>query len=75
MRNTSLVRRIADPPAKLMEIAGHVFLLEQTQAAVRFLVFGNQREVPELWLRKYGRLPRSVDFYFLNADGQLVHLR
>ena len=58
-----------------MEIAGHVFLLEQTQAAVRFLIFGNQREVPELWLRKYGRLPRSVDFYFLDDQGQLVQLK
>jgi hypothetical protein len=31
------------PPAKFMEIAGHVWLLERTAARRRFLVFGNQR--------------------------------
>src|SRR5437879_1013887 len=45
-----------------MEITGHVWLLQETEAQIRFLVFGNQQEVPELWLRKYGQLKRTVDF-------------
>lgn len=59
------------PPAKFMEIAGHVWLLERTPATRRFLVFGNQRRVAEWWLEKYGRLPRTVEFYFLSEDGEV----
>lgn len=36
------------PPAKFSVIAEHVWLLKKTRASVRFLVFGNQREVPQL---------------------------
>lgn len=59
------------PPAKFMEIAGHVWLLERTPANRRFLVFGNQRRVAEWWLEKYGRIARSVEFYFLSENGAI----
>lgn len=67
----TLVHRKGLPSAKFMEIAGHVWLLEQTPASRRLLVFGNQRRVAEWWLEKYGRLPRSVEFYFLSEDGAI----
>ena len=57
-----------------MEIAGHVWLLGRVAAGRRFLVFGNQREVPEAWLRKYGVLVEGVEFYFLSDDGTLDRL-
>lgn len=64
------------PPAKFMEIAGHVWLLEQIpMARRRFLVFGNQKRVPEWWLEKYGMLVKKVEFYFLKDDGTLEQLR
>ena len=59
------------PPAKMMEIAGHVWLLEKASTKTRFLVFGNQQEVPELWLEKYGKYKQNVDFYFLSDNGDL----
>nr|MBN2278807.1 hypothetical protein [candidate division Zixibacteria bacterium] len=63
------------PPAKFMEIAGHVWLLEKTPGAkTRFLVFGNQRRVSEWWLEKYGGLNTLVQFYFLCDDGTLEQL-
>jgi hypothetical protein len=67
----TLVRGTNMPPAKFMEIAGHMWLLEHVPAKRKFLVFGNQREVAELWLRKYGRLVENVEFYFLSNDGKL----
>ena len=70
----TLVRGERIPPAKFMEIAGHVWLLGMVEAEKRFLVFGNQREVPEAWLRKYGALVQGVDFYFLSDDGALERL-
>lgn len=71
----TLVQRERIPPAKFMEIAGHVWLLERTQAARTFLVFGNQREVPEAWLKKYGGIAHSVEFYFLSDEGAIQRLK
>ena len=62
------------PPAKFMEISAHVWLLEKTSAKRRFLVFGNQREVPCLWLEKYGDLVHNIEFYFVNQEGQIEEL-
>ena len=59
------------PAAKFSVIAEHVWLLEKTGAPVTFLVFGNDREVPLLWLDRYGNLAPEVSFYFLADDGQL----
>lgn len=67
----TLVHRKNLPPAKFMEIAGHVWLLENTKAEKRFLVFGNQRRVAEWWLEKYGHLVRTVEFYFIDSEGML----
>jgi hypothetical protein len=73
-KNLTLVRGIDLPPAKFMEIAGHVWLLEKTGASRVFLVFGNQRQVPERWLAKYAGIAGRVEFYFLAADGALDRL-
>jgi hypothetical protein len=59
------------PPAKFSVVAEHVWLLEKTGAPVQFLVFGNDRQVPLLWLERYGELVGSVAFYFLSDDGEL----
>ena len=63
------------PPAKFSVTAEHVWLLEKTGAAVTFLVFGNDRQVPELWLQRYGSLVSGVSFYYLADDGTLEALR
>ena len=58
------------PPAKFSIIAEHVWLLEHVICHTRFLVFGNDRRVPETWIKKYGHLVGSVEFYFL-SDNEL----
>ena len=63
------------PPAKFSVIAEHVWLLEKTGAKKLFLVFGNDRRVPEKWIEKYGDLASDVSFYFLSDDGQLEVLK
>ncbi len=62
----TMVRGRSLPPAKFSIIAEHVWLLEKTTAATKFLVFGNDRRVPEEWLRRYGHLKENVEFYFLS---------
>ena len=71
----TLIKRTTIPPAKFMEIAGHIWLLEKTGAGRKFLVFGNQREVPERWLKKYGTIVKGVELYFLSDEGSLECLR
>ena len=71
----TLVRRKKTPPAKMMEISGHVWLLEKVDTKNRFLVFGNQRRVPEMWLEKYGNLVRNVEFYFIDSRGNVEKLQ
>ena len=71
----TLVHREKFPPAKMMEIAGHVWLLEKVNAKTRFLVFGNQRSVPEKWLEKYGNYVQNIDFYFIDAQQNLEKMR
>ena len=66
----TMVRGQSLPPAKFSVIAEHVWLLEKTKAAKRFLIFGNDRRVPTEWLRRYGHLLYGVDFYFLDTNSR-----
>ncbi len=63
------------PPAKFATIAEHVWLLEKSRADQKFLVFGNDRRVPKLWLDRYGHLVTDVDFYFLEEGDSLEQLK
>lgn len=71
----TLVRGSDNPPAKFSTIAEYVWLLEKTKAITKFLVFGNDIRVPEIWLKKYGSLVINVGFYFISDDGKLTQLR
>lgn len=71
----TLVRSRRLPPAKFSVIAEHVWLLEKTKAETKFLIFGNDRRVPEQWLRRYGKLFSGVDFLFLDNRGHIEKLR
>jgi hypothetical protein len=48
-------------------IAEYVWLLEKTAAERKFLAFGNERRVPEEWLRRFGILAIGVEFYFIGT--------
>jgi hypothetical protein len=63
------------PPAKFSVIAEHVWLLEKTGAPALFLVFGHDRQVPELWLKRYGKLAGRVAFFFIEDNGALQVLK
>lgn len=71
----SMVRGERLPPAKFSVIAEHVWMLEKIDATTKFLVFGNDKKVSEEWLRRYGKFVKSVRFYFLTENGDLILLR
>ena len=56
-------------------IAGQVWMLEHIPAISRFLAFGRARSVPEEWLKHYGNLVRTVEFYFVTYAGRVEQLR
>jgi hypothetical protein len=55
-------------------IAERIWLLEKTNARYRFLVFGNDEQLPIRWLERYGNLTGDVEFYYLSDDGRLKRL-
>jgi hypothetical protein len=69
-----MVNGISIPPAKFSVIAEHVWFLEKIDAKEKFLVFGNDRRVPEEWLRRYGKLVSSVQFYYIDNSQKLMLL-
>ncbi len=61
------------PAAKLSVIAEYVWLLQNLDGAQRcFLVFGQDRAVPERWLSRFRPLLAGVEFRFL--DDSLTRL-
>ncbi len=66
-------KNLKNPSAKLSTIAEYVWLLENTHAEKKFLIFGRDIEVPKRWLKRFGSLTK-VEFYFLK-NGALTDLR
>jgi len=63
------------PAAKWSVIAEYVWLLQHVGGADRrFLVFGQDREVPQRWLKRFRPLIGDVEFFFLAANGALTQL-
>ncbi|MDP9368906.1 MAG: hypothetical protein M3Q03_11620 [Chloroflexota bacterium] len=60
------------PQAKLSVIAEYVWLLQKVEAEHRFLVFGHDPSVAELFLHRYRALRSPVEFYFLDGSGHRV---
>jgi hypothetical protein len=67
-------KTLAVPAAKWSVIAEYVWLLEHLDADRRFIVFGQDRDVPERWLKRFRPLTEGVSFYFLEDGGRLVAL-
>jgi len=67
----TMVRGKRIPPAKFSTIAEYVWMLEKTDARVKFIVFGNDRRVPEEWLVRYGKLVSEVRFFFLELKDRI----
>lgn len=54
--------------SKFSAISELVWLMEKTAALNKFLVFGNDRRVPEDWLKRYGHLVYDVDFFYYSHE-------
>ncbi len=59
---------IKTPAAKYSDIAEYVWLLQNTKARTRFIVFGENRTLAQRWLNRYAPLVKGVQFYFLRGS-------
>ncbi len=71
--DVKFLKNIKVPAAKFSGISEYVWLLQQTNAKHKFMIFGRDIEIPERWLKKYSPLEKDVVFYFLKDD-KLVKL-
>ena len=58
------------PSGKNATIAEFVWLLQNTNAKRKFLVFGRSKKIPIKWHRKYGNLVKDIDFYFYDMNSK-----
>ncbi len=62
--------------AKFALISEDVWLLQRSRGAQTFLVFGNDRQVPLLWLKRHGDLAPGVTFFMAGGGKlELPHLQ
>lgn len=64
-------RNISVPAAKWSTISEYVWQLQRSTAEKVFLVFGNDIEIPQRYLKRFGPLVAPVEFYFLDRTGHL----
>ncbi len=67
-------KNIPVPAAKWSTIAEYVWLLQHVNASRRFLVFGQDRQIPERWLDRFKLLTDGIEFYYLGVDDVLIKL-
>lgn len=63
------MKNIKVPAAKWQAIAEYIWLLQKTEADRAFIVFGQDREVAERYLKRVRSLTDPVEFYFLDSNG------
>jgi len=71
----SMVNGSKIPPAKFSVIAEYIWMMQQTDAKYKAMVFGNDRRVPMEWLKRYGHMVKDVAFIFIEDDGTLEILK
>jgi hypothetical protein len=62
-------KNIAVPAAKWQGIAEYIWLLQHVPAERVFMVFGQDPEVAERYLKRVRPLTAPVEFYFLDGSG------
>ena len=55
------------PSAKLSTISEYVWLLQNTDSQRKFLIFGNEKKVPLMFLSRWGSLVKNIEFYFFDG--------
>ena len=63
------LKTLAVPAAKWQAIAEYVWLLQKVEAEKTFMVFGQDADVAERWLRRVRPLTAPLEFYFLDETG------
>ena len=68
MGDAKFLKNIPEPAAKYDNISKYVWLLQNSDAQIKFLIFGRDKEVPERYLKRFEPLIKDVEFYFFNNE-------
>jgi len=60
------------PTSRFSLITERAWLLEKVKAQRKFIAFGNDIIVPKLWLQRYGKLIKDIEFYFIDENKKLL---
>lgn len=63
------LKNIPVPAAKWQAIAEYIWLLQKVNAQRVFMVFGQDVEVAERYLKRVRPLTQPIEFYFLDGEG------
>lgn len=67
--DAKFLKSLATPAAKWQAIAECIWLLQKVSADRTFMVFGQDADVAERYLRRVRPLTAPVEFYFLDETG------
>jgi len=56
------------PSAKLSTISEYVWLLQNININHKFLIFGNDKRVPVMFLGRWRSLVKDIEFYFFDGN-------
>ena len=65
------LKNVPVPAAKWQAIAEYIWILQKVDADRVFMVFGQDIEVAERYLRRVRPLTAPVEFYFLDGSGYI----
>jgi len=66
--DAKFMKNIPVPAAKWSDISEYVWLLQKTKAKRKFLVFGQDKEIPQRYLKRYSSLVLDIEFYFFDGN-------
>lgn len=61
------MKNIPVPAAKWSDISECVWLLQKTNAKRKFMVFGQDREIAERYLKRWSSIVKDIEFYFFDG--------
>lgn len=65
--DAKFMKNIPVPAAKWSDISECVWLLQKTKAKRKFIVFGQDREIPERYLKRWSSIVKDIEFYFFDG--------
>lgn len=65
--DAKFMKNIPVPAAKWSHISECIWLLQKTRAKRKFMLFGQDKEIPERYLKRWSSIVTDIEFYFFDG--------